>query len=177
MTGEQSAGEGIDHLGITVPDIDAASGFLAGALGAQVIRDVIVDGVPVGSPSRPGFLSRFAQMLGARPGASLWAVRILGLGGGPCIELFQYRNVDQQPPAVHSDLGMQHFSVCVDDLELAMQRFIACGGTRLGGPFAMPGTSAGGTWAYMTAPWGTVVELITPVGLRRAYDSDKAQQP
>jgi hypothetical protein len=41
----------------------------------------------------------------------------------------------------------------------------------------MPGTSAGGTWAYMTAPWGTVVELITPVGLRRAYNSEQAQQP
>src|ERR1700733_10900609 len=90
---------GIEHIGITVPDIEAATGFFVQAFGAAVMYSLIEptpDGDP--PPSAPT-AKELERVLGTAPGADIAAVRMLGLGNGANVELIQYRASDQHPAA------------------------------------------------------------------------------
>ncbi|WP_056059875.1 VOC family protein [Sphingomonas sp. Leaf230] len=41
---------GIDHIGITVPDVEAATRFLSEAFDATIVYDTVADGLPRRSP-------------------------------------------------------------------------------------------------------------------------------
>ncbi|CAI4170157.1 VOC family protein [Streptomyces albidoflavus] len=98
---------GIDHIGLTVPDLEAATRFLADALGAEVLYDTLPAGRgPVGGPETE-------QRLGVPPGTRQLAIRMLALPDGPGIELFAY-DPPGRSPALH-DLGWQHLALYVDD--------------------------------------------------------------
>jgi catechol 2,3-dioxygenase-like lactoylglutathione lyase family enzyme len=148
---------GIEHVGVTVPDIEEATQFLVDAFGAEVLYDL--------RPSKPPDAASSARdeaLLGVRPGTLwLWS-RVLRLGGGPAVELFEYADEGQRPPATASDLGIQHLCLLVDDIELARTRVIEAGGTALDGPTLLPGLESGeaNKWLYTLTPWGSIVELI-----------------
>lgn len=146
---------GMDHVGITVPDLDAASRFFEEAFDAKPLYDSI-------KRSDPSFEGPKAEaMLGLAPGTALITMRMMQLGNGPGLELFEMRGPDQRPAARPSDFGFQHVAVYVDDIDYATKRFIGAGGTMISAPNEMTGLEKGknDVWRYGRAPWGSVIEL------------------
>jgi catechol 2,3-dioxygenase-like lactoylglutathione lyase family enzyme len=148
---------GIDHIGITVPNLEEASLFFEKALDAVPMYDNIKRGEP---PLRGPAVEK---QLNLAPDTSLITMRMMKLGNGPGLELFEMQRSDQQRPARPSDLGVQHFAVYVDDIEAAAEKFISAGGELMTGPNATfgPEEGEGNAWLYARTPWGTIVELIS----------------
>ncbi|MFD7708557.1 VOC family protein [Streptomyces sp. NPDC059785] len=148
---------GIDHVGVTVPDIETATAFLVHALGAEVLYDTLrrADGPDSGAPME--------RRLGVPPGTEQRAVRMLALPHGPGLELFEYAGPRQEGPAVACDLGWQHLAVYVDDLGPAVTRVEEAGGHALSAPGPLPGPEAGerNRMVYTRTPWGSTLELIS----------------
>jgi catechol 2,3-dioxygenase-like lactoylglutathione lyase family enzyme len=152
---------GVDHVGITVPDLDAASRFLAEAFDAKPLYDSIK------RTEQPFAGPEIEEMLGIASHTVLVAMRMMQLGGGPGIELFEMRSRDQRPAIRTSDLGFQHVAVYVDDIDYAIRRFVAAGGRMLTGPNELLGfkKGQGNLWCYGSTPWGSVFELISYTAL------------
>jgi catechol 2,3-dioxygenase-like lactoylglutathione lyase family enzyme len=151
---------GIDHIGITVPDLDAASKFFQDAFDAVPLYDNIPRSQgPMAGPAAE-------KLLDLAPGTSLATMRMMKLAHGPGLELFEMRGPVQQQPARPSDFGVQHFAVYVDDIPESLRRFTAAGGEILSGPSEMLGLEKGegNAFVYARAPWGTVIELLTTPG-------------
>jgi catechol 2,3-dioxygenase-like lactoylglutathione lyase family enzyme len=158
---------GIDHIGLTVPDLETASRFLEESLGAIPLYDLQ-------SPDAPPMAGAAAEMqLGLPNGAKVVHMRLLRLGDGPSLELFQIADATQRSAAALPDFGLQHFAVYVDDLDDAAARFEAAGGELLSSPNPASGAEAGprNRWLYGRAPWGSLIELITYPNGVRAPDS------
>jgi catechol 2,3-dioxygenase-like lactoylglutathione lyase family enzyme len=157
---------GIDHVGITVPDIEVATTFFEEAFGAKIISHFYkADEPPLGSP-------QFEKDMNLAAGTLLVATRMLKLGVGPDIELFELRAPAQRPPARPSDFGLQHLAIYTDDIAAASQRFEAAGGKMLSEPKPLlfpPVAGEGNLYCYGQAPWGTMIELITYPG-KAAYE-------
>lgn len=110
---------GLDHVGITVPDIQLATRFLADAFRAEVIYDSLSRAeAPKGGSDAEHTLNR-------EHGTLITAVRMIRLQHGPGIELFEMHGPKQRSPQRPSDFGLQHFAVYVDDTAAAMARFEA----------------------------------------------------
>ncbi|MFI2645254.1 VOC family protein [Streptomyces sp. NPDC018610] len=154
---ERSPVRGIDHVGVTVPDIEAATDFFVRALGAEVLYDTLrrADG-PNSGPA-------MERRLGVPPGSVQRAIRMLALPHGPGLELFEFDAPGRRPPALPCDLGWQHLAVYVDDLDDAVARVEEAGGRALSEPCPLPGPEAGprNRMAYTHTPWGSTLELIT----------------
>jgi catechol 2,3-dioxygenase-like lactoylglutathione lyase family enzyme len=154
---------GIDHVGLTVPDLETASRFLEEALGAIPLYDVqALDAPPMAG-------AQTEAQLGLPSGAKVVHMRLLRVGEGPSLELFQFADASQRDAAALPDFGLQHFALYVDDVDEAAARFEAAGGELLSPPNALAGAEAGprNRWLYGRAPWGSLIELITyPDGVR-----------
>lgn len=144
----------IEHIGITVPDLEQATDFFVDAFGAEKIYDML-DEPLAGSAVEAG--------LGIPQGARIEAIRMLRLGEGPNLELFTYSGTAQREPVVPSDYGLQHFCVYVDDIDEAATRLEKAGGQLLSAPGDLPGGDAGegNRYLYARTPWGSTVELVT----------------
>lgn len=154
---------GIDHVGITVPDIEEASRFLEAALGAVTLYDVQTPALP------PMAGPEAERELGLAPAAKVVHMRLVRLGDGPSLELFEFSGADQRASAVVSDYGLQHVAVYVDDIAAAIEQFARAGGQLLSSPHPLMGVEAGegNAWVYGKAPWGGLFELITyPAGVK-----------
>lgn len=148
---------GIDHLGITVPNLDSATQYFIRALGAEIIYDVLLAGeTPLGGPA-------IEAAVGLTPGTIVRAIRLLRLHDGPSLELFEYETTGQKASAIPSDFGLQHLAVYVDDSAAAAQRVKEAGGQLLSGPMDLPAIEGGprNQFWYTRAPWGMTIELIT----------------
>jgi catechol 2,3-dioxygenase-like lactoylglutathione lyase family enzyme len=149
---------GVDHVGLTVPDIDAAERFLTDGFGAELLFEVHGLGDPpieLGPSDRP---------IASPGGARLRAIRMYKIGTGPGIEVFEYEPGDQQRPAFTSDLGWQHLAFYVDDLEGALQRARLAGGEiLLDEPWLLRGDESGpgGRVSFVRAPFGAIFEFVT----------------
>ena len=153
----QPVTRGIDHLGITVPDLEAASRFLVAAFGAEPVYTNHTKSDP------PETGAEAEARLGIVPGGGILAVRTVRLGNGPALELFEMRASEQRPALRPSDFGLQHFSVYVDDIENAAAQFEAAGGELLRGPNPLTGfeKGAGNAFRYGRTPWGMMIEFMT----------------
>lgn len=154
---------GIDHIGVTVPDIDEATRFFKEALGAKIVYDTLApeEAVQEG-PS-------VEKKLGLPEGAKVRRIRLLSIGASAGIELFEFEAADQHKPARASDYGFQHAAFYVDDINAACSKFERAGGTLLSSPNDLPGpheNGAGNRFVYGRTPWGMLIELISyPAGL------------
>jgi len=144
----------VEHIGITVPDMEQATTFFAEAFGAEKLYDMLDE--PLGGPA-------VEAGLGIPQGAVIQVIRMLRLGNGPNLELFTYTGVAQRDPVVPSDYGLQHFCVYVDDIEAAAARLEKAGGIPLSPPNDLPGGDAGpgNRYLYARTPWGSTIELVT----------------
>lgn len=74
---------GMDHVGITVSDIDEATRFFSEAFGAEVIYDSV-------SPSDDDVKGEETEsILNLFPGTKITTVRMMKLQHGPGLELFE----------------------------------------------------------------------------------------
>lgn len=153
---------GIDHVGLTVPDLDAATRFLAGAFGAETIYDSHLRSDP------PQQGEKAMGMLGLRPDTAVVAIRLLRLANGASIELFEARSATARSPGTLGDIGLHHFAIYCDDVVEATARAKAAGATPLAGPNPLTGVEAGdgNCMHYVRTPWGMLIELIAyPAGV------------
>lgn len=89
-----SSVRGIDHIGITVPDIEKATLFFERAFDAQVLyHSVDAQTDNIDQPAQQHTLKLF-------PGTKIHAIRMLVMPHGPGIELFEMHGPEQEcPPA------------------------------------------------------------------------------
>lgn len=153
---------GVEHVGLTVPDMEAATSFFVDVLGAEVLFEV----GPFSSED-----DWMEKHLGVHPRAVIRRLRMLRLAAGPSVELFEYASPDQdQARPRNSDAGGHHLAFYVTDMAAAVGHLKRHGVKILGDPTTLAdGASAGLTWVYFLAPWGLQLELVSaPNGL--AYE-------
>ena len=165
---------GIDHVGITVPDIEQATAFFADVLGCELLyeREPPRDDSP-------------RDRLGVPAGSRIRAVRFLRCANGANVELFEFYSPDQRgAPPRPSDVGIQHLAMYVDDLDAAVEHLRRHGVNLMSGPNPLPGPEAGegNRFIYARTLWGLTVELISypapmayerPGGVRRWMPPDR----
>jgi len=144
---------GVDHIGITVPDMNQATAFFVDVLGCELLyeREPPSDDTP-------------RDRLGVPAGSRIRAVRFLRCANGANIELFEFYSPDQREEFPRpSDVGIQHVAVYVDDLDAAVEHLCRHGVTLMSGPNPLPGPEAGegNRFIYARTPWGLTVELIS----------------
>lgn len=85
---------GMNHIGMTVPDIESATDFLKKGLGAKISYDSqTLEDRPRGGPL-------VEKLLGIPEDSYIVKNRMLTIGNGPNIELFQFYNVHSREKAV-----------------------------------------------------------------------------
>ena len=159
---------GIDHAGVTVPDIEAATRFFAEAFGAVTLYDVLPEDGPDMSGEGP------EAELGLTSGTRIVHMRLVRIGNGPCLELFRMEDGEQADPPRLQDKGLTHIGLYVDDIDAACIAFTEAGGTLLKGPHPLANNEDhdGNAGIYGRAPWGMLIELLTyPGGIDMPADA------
>jgi catechol 2,3-dioxygenase-like lactoylglutathione lyase family enzyme len=154
---------GIDHVGITVPNVAAAAAWFERVLGAT---NPLTFG-PFSDPTGD-FMQ---QLVDVDPRAVVEQIRMVRVGNGPGVELFQYTAPDQDRTfRKNSDWGAHHIAFYVRHIDKAVSNLQAKGVQKRFGPFPVTaGPAAGQTINYFATPFGTDIELISyPHGM--AYE-------
>jgi catechol 2,3-dioxygenase-like lactoylglutathione lyase family enzyme len=150
---------GIEHIGLTVPDVDAASAFFADVLGGETLYDI----GPFGDAD-----DWMANHLAPVRGAHIYRMRVVRIANGPVLELMQFSG-PSMPTALPTQGGW-HMAFYVDDMENALSALKAHEVAIQSGPVTMTeGPSAGLQWLYFQAPWGQQLELVSYPGGIAAY--------
>jgi catechol 2,3-dioxygenase-like lactoylglutathione lyase family enzyme len=155
---------GIDHVGITVPDISAAASWFAEVLGGT---NPLTFG-PFADPTGD-FMK---QLVDVDPRAVVEQIRVMRIGNGPGVELFQYTAPHQDRTfRKNSDWGGHHIAFYVRNIDKAVEFLASKGAQKRLGPFPVTGgPAAGQTINYFSTPFGTDIELISyPHGM--AYEA------
>ncbi len=142
--GIQSA-KHVDHVGMVVPDLDAAVEFFEEALGAQLLWRVgPFHKTPTGVPIKSVILA------------------MLRLGPNLNIEL-QAFEAEQQEKHLPSnvDFGATHIAFFVEDIQAAAASLAGYGAELLHGPIESAGDAKKGEqiW-YFKTPWGGLMEIL-----------------
>lgn len=153
---------GVEHVGITVPDLDAATRFFVDVLGAQVVFDggLIADE------------DVMTRVLGADRGDSA-RYRFLRLGHGPNFEVFEYQTANPGRHPGNHQAGGHHLAIYVDDIAPAVEHLRAHGIAVDEPEHIAQGPAAGSDWVYFRAPWGLQMELVSYPG-GKAYEAGAA---
>jgi catechol 2,3-dioxygenase-like lactoylglutathione lyase family enzyme len=154
---------GIDHVGITVPNVVAAAAWFEHALGGT---NPLTFG-PFSDPAGD-FMH---QLVDVDPRAVVEQIRMVRAGNGPGVELFQYTAPDQDHTfRKNSDWGAHHIAFYVRHIDKAVSFLQRKGVQKRFGPFPVTeGPAAGQTINYFATPFGTDIELISyPHGM--AYE-------
>src|SRR6266852_3192833 len=87
----------IEHLGITVPDIAAATAFFQQVFGAEVMWEMVT-AEAMEDPTVRAVLENFdlAPALGVPPGTKIKAIRLLMIGESLMVELFEWEVEEEQ---------------------------------------------------------------------------------
>jgi catechol 2,3-dioxygenase-like lactoylglutathione lyase family enzyme len=153
---------GVDHIGITVPDLGAADRFLVDVIGCEYMYSL--------GPFRHDDSDWMREHLGVHPRAVMQRLHFYRCGGAAVFEIFQYSAPEQDSaPPQNSDVGGHHVALYVEDLDAAVAHLRAHGVTVFGDPTVSRGPSEGQRWVYFLAPWGMQFELVSyPDG--KAFD-------
>ncbi|WP_394688846.1 VOC family protein [Hoeflea sp.] len=156
---------GVNHIGLTVPDIAEAETFFADVLGCEKATSF--------GPFRDDTGTFMQDLLDVDPRAVVNQITLMRCGFGSNIELFSYDAPDQKTVRPrNSDIGGHHIGFYVDDIDAAAAYFKDKGIRTLMGPFPVnEGPAAGQSVIYFFAPWGLQMEAISfPDGM--AYEKD-----
>ena len=154
---------GLDHIGVTVPDIEQAVGFFQEVLGCQEAFRF--------GPFMDDKGTFMQDLVNVNPRAVIKQIVMVRCGQGSNIELFQYSSPDQKTEEPrNSDYGGHHLAFYVKDIKAAVDKAKANGLKTFMGPFPIKeGPAAGQSITYVLAPWGMQLELISyPKGM--AYE-------
>ena len=150
---------GVEHVGLTVPDLDAAERFLVDVLGAQMV----FDGGTIADEDT------MTRVLGANRGDST-RYRFYRLGTGLNLEVFEYRTADAGRHPGNHQPGGHHLALYVDDISPAVDHLRRHGVSVDDPEYINDGPAAGSHWVYFRAPWGLQMELVSyPNG--KAYEA------
>ena len=155
---------GVEHIGLTVPDIDGATRFLADVLGATTLYDI--------GPFESAH-DWMANHLAPEKGGHIYRIRVMRVANGPVLELFEFARPERNsrlPPAEAGPANRTtdwHMAFYVEDMEQALAALKQHGARIQSGPVTMTeGPSAGLQWLYFQAPWGLQLELVSyPAGI------------
>ena len=148
---------GIDHVGLTVPDLAQAVAWFEDILGAQAPLTF--------GPFEGSFLEGALDVV---PGTKIDAITMLRVGRSANIELFQYESPGQRHNLPkNSDWSGNHIAFYVTDMAAAVAYMDSRRVERLFGPFTLTGgPAAGQTINYFKTPWGSYIEFISyPQGM------------
>lgn len=151
----------LDHVGLTVPDLEQAHRFLVDVLGCDYLYSL----GPFAHPDDGD--DWMTTHLAVHPRAVMVENRWFRLGE-QYFEVFHYTSPDQQVVQPrNSDVGGHHVALYVDDLDAAVEHLRAHHVEVLAGPTASRGPAEGNRWIYFRAPWGLQMELVSyPHGKR-----------
>ncbi|MGI8901352.1 MAG: VOC family protein [Nocardioides sp.] len=154
---------GVDHVGLTVPDIEEATRFFTGLLGFVEFHSH----GPYEDPDGDSQVVYFDR----HPRTRTVEIRVLRTGNLN-LELLQFEAPDQvrQVPKT-SDWGSAHVAFYVEDMARAVAFLRDQGARVLGGPLPLPGPESGeaAEFCYFLTRWGQPLELISyPNG--KAYE-------
>lgn len=156
----------VDHVAITVPDLEEAIDFFVEVIGGRHIYTTDEFSDPEGDWMR--------KNINVHPRSRL-RIGMVRLGMRTNLELMEYRAPDQRESHPrNSDIGASHLCLYVDDVDAATAYFHSIRGVHvLGAPTDVgPGQpNAGARFVYVLTPWGYQMELISVRG-RMAYDRD-----
>lgn len=146
---------GIEHVGITVPDHDAGVRFFQDAFGARTLFSLVK------RSDKPMKSGDVGAKNGLAQGTAIVAVTMLRLGNGANLEVFEIDLPTGTRTAGIADHGISHFSLTVDNVEAATERFHAAGGTLLEGPYDLTGQEEGpgNRGHFGLTPWGLLIEF------------------
>lgn len=148
---------GINHIGLTVPDIEVATEFFKQGLDGKVAYDsqTLKD-----SPREGEFVE---EVLGLEKGAKIIKKRMMVFGNGPNIELFEFKDVTQQQAVSLQDIGFTHLSFYVDYFEKALAQIKRAGGQPISEPHLNTRyeDTEDNLTVYVKTPWGSLIELQT----------------
>lgn len=148
---------GLQHIGFTVPDMDQAVAFLTNIFGAVTVMEcgsVDVD---------DDFMKRH---LGVPAGCKISDQRVLQVGNGSALELFEYTGPGKASAIKHNgEVGAMHLAFEVEDTYEVAERMRASGVDTLEGPTLIEGGPMDGlVWMYLRAPWGQYFEVLSAAG-------------
>ena len=156
---------GMDHIGLTVPDVDEAVRFFCDVLGCEEFYRL--------GTFRVDDSDWMKDHLNVHPRARINNMRMIRCGHGANIELFEYESPDKKDAVPrNSDNGGYHFAFYVDDIHEAVAHLRKHGVTVFGEPTMNKDNAEDGEyWCYFLAPWGTQFEVVSyPKG--RGYERD-----
>ncbi|WP_410675860.1 VOC family protein [Amycolatopsis sp. cmx-4-68] len=162
---------GIEHIAVTVPDLEEAVDFFTDVLGCERLYDMGRFADPDGT--------WMADNLDVHPRAEIDNFAVLRCANAANLELFQYRAPDQitRWPRM-SDHGGTHIAFYVEDMDAALAHLVAHGVRVLGeGKKDAIGPEKGedATFAHFLTPWGQLLEFVSyPYG--RAHADDRTRR-
>lgn len=158
---------GIDHIGLTVPNLKEAVDFFVNVIGCEKFFS---------NTAGPFGNDWMKENLNVDPKASLANYRVR-CGNGANLELFEYHSPDQRSvEPKNSDYGGHHIAFYVDNIDAAVA-YLRSKGLKILGDVKRDaaGPTKGLAWVYVLAPWGTQLEFLSyPNGL--AYEQTTRQR-
>jgi len=142
---------GVDHVGLTVTDLDAAMAWYGEVFGLRVLRGPDVIG---------GDEERVRDIFG--PDVADFRIAYLGSETGTRLQLFEFTRpaVERRPESFeYWRTGISHVGLACTDVAGTVARLEARGGRRRS---AIHGAPPGPVYCYCEDPDGNVIELIAP---------------
>lgn len=144
----------IDHVGITVPDLDEAIDFFVDAFGCEVVF-------------RAGPYENVGYVWPGESEPEVVTVRLAVLthGGAHNLEFLEYRPAGERhewKPGRPSQPGGFHLAFWVEDARAALECLRAIDGVQVMGEVEAEqgGPIDGLDWVYLLTPWGMAIELL-----------------
>ncbi|MXZ27432.1 MAG: hypothetical protein F4222_08340 [Gammaproteobacteria bacterium] len=143
---------GLQHVGLVVPDVSAATEFFVSGLGAE----------PLFSVGPIEVDDERAERYDVKPGCTLVSLAMLRIADGPNLELIQFETDTGDPtPPRNDQAGGHHLAFQVDDIDETARQLLKAGASRCGTPANVLGGPFDGLgWHYLRTPWGSYVELV-----------------
>jgi catechol 2,3-dioxygenase-like lactoylglutathione lyase family enzyme len=175
--------QGMEHVGLTVPNLQEACDFFEKMLGAEVLFTAATD-------FRNDDSDWMTTHLNIHPRAVVKEFRYVRMRNGTNLELFEYSSPDQKTVLPkNSDVGGYHLAFYVDDIYAAVKYLRDNGVKVLDEPTVYTdGPNLGLTWCYFMAPWGLQLEVVSApkgttfdneakaAGKRRLFDPSRPKE-
>jgi catechol 2,3-dioxygenase-like lactoylglutathione lyase family enzyme len=150
---------GLDHVGMTVPNVEQAVAFYLEVFGGRVLyRMGPLDARDMPRNGERDWTADFIDVPDAK-------VKFVGIriAESLVLEIYEYErpaSATRTAPA-NADLGGHHLALRVDDVEAAAHHLRSKGCRMMQGPIVVPGGPLLGSrsW-YFTDPWGNYFELM-----------------